>query len=324
MDTVPVIDIAPFAAGTPAARAAVVRAVAEACEHVGFLCIAGHGLDAGLLERAFAVSRDFFDLPVAEKLRYRPAGEVAPRGYAAFATKGLGATLDVATPKDLREQFMLGTPAPMPASLAAYPHAAGCYAPNLWPEHPAAYRPVFTALYGEMEGLAGRLMHIFALSLGLAEDYFDDKLDHHFSVLGSNHYPQLTEPPAPGQLRTAAHTDFGSLTILAATPGPGGLQVRLADDRWGDVQPLAGTLVVNLGDMMARWTNDRWRSTLHRVVNPPDAQAAMSRRQSIAYFCHPNYDAEIICLPGCRAAGAADRYPPILAGEHMRQKMLKR
>lgn len=321
---IPVVDIGPYPDGPPAARRAVVEAVREACEGLGFLVVRGHGIPADLFDRAFAVSRDFFDRPVEEKERSRPVGEVAPRGYAAMATKGLAATLGTDAPKDLREQFMLGTLAPMPASVAAYPHAAGCYAPNVWPEEPAAYRPVFTELYRAMEGLAGRLMRIFALALDLPEAYFDDRIDHHFSVLGSNHYPPPDRLPEPGQLRTGAHTDFGSLTILCPTPGPGGLQVRMADGSWRDVQPLPGTLIINLGDMMARWTNDRWRSTLHRVVNPDDAEAAMSRRQSIAFFCHPNYDAEIACIGTCLRPGEAPRYEPILAGEHMRRKMMRR
>jgi isopenicillin N synthase-like dioxygenase len=324
MDGIPVIDIATFETGDAPTRDAVVRAVAAACEQVGFLIISGHGVPQPLLDEAFAISRDFFDLSVDQKLRARPAGEVAPRGYAAMASKGLAGTLGVDAPKDLREQFMLGTPRPMPPGAEPYPHAAGCYAANIWPDEPAEYRRVFTDLYRQMEGLASRLMRIFALGLGLEEHHFEDKLDHHFSVLGSNHYPRLTEPPLPGQLRTGAHTDFGSLTILCPTAGPGGLQVQMADGYWRDVQPLPGTLIINIGDMMARWTNDRWRSTLHRVVNPADEEAAMSRRQSIAYFCHPNYDAEIACLPGCPSPGRPPRYAPILAGEHMRQKMMKR
>ncbi len=324
MTSIPIIDIGPFAGPDPAASRAVVDQVAHACETIGFLIIRNHGIDQALLDRAFAVSRDFFDLPVETKMQARPAGEVAPRGYAAMATKGLAATLGIDAPKDLREQFMLGTPAPMTQAVAAYPHAAGCYAPNVWPDHPAEYRPTFTELYRQMEALAARLMRIFALGLHLPETYFDDKIDHHFSVLGSNHYPRLTTPPEPGQLRTGAHTDFGSLTILCPTPGPGGLQVRMPDDTWRDVQPLPGTLIINLGDMMSRWTNDRWRSTLHRVVNPTDTEAAMSRRQSIAFFCHPNYDAEIACLDTCLPLGETPRHAPILAGEHMRQKMMKR
>ncbi|HEX3953060.1 MAG TPA: 2-oxoglutarate and iron-dependent oxygenase domain-containing protein [Stellaceae bacterium] len=322
--SIPVIDIAGFTGGTAAARRDIAASVAEACEQIGFLCIAGHDIDAGLLDRAFAVSREFFELPLADKLRYSPQGEVAPRGYAALASKGLAATLGEETPKDLREQFMLGTLAPMPAAFETYPHARGCYAPNIWPHEPAAYRAVFTQLYRAMETLAERLMHICALGLDLPEDYFDRYLDHHFSVLGSNYYPMPKEPPLPGQLRTGAHTDFGSLTILCPTAGLGGLQVRMADGTWQSVPLVPGTLIVNIGDMLGRWTNDRWKSTLHRVVNPPQAAGAASRRQSIAYFCHPNYDAEIACLASCTSPDNPPRYPRILAGEHMRQKMVKR
>jgi isopenicillin N synthase-like dioxygenase len=322
LSRIPVIDIAPFRTG--ADKAGVARAVAQACEEIGFFCVTGHGIDAALTDRAFAVSRDFFDQPVDVKMRYKPVGEVAPRGYAAMETKGLGATLGLDVPKDLREQYMLGTLAPIVPALQHVEAAAGCYAPNLWPETPADYRPVFTELYRSFEALAATLMRVFALGLDLPEDFFADKIDHHFSVLGSNHYPPLSHPPQPGQLRTGEHTDFGSLTILLPTAGPGGLQVRTADGTWIDVQPIPGALIINLGDMMARWTNDRWRSTLHRVANPPEAAAAMSRRQSIAFFCHPNYDAEIKCFESCAGPDRPVRYPPILAGEHMRMKMVKR
>jgi isopenicillin N synthase-like dioxygenase len=319
---VPVIDIGPFRDGTD--KSGVARAVAKACEEVGFFCVSGHGVAPELTERAFALSRDFFDLPTEIKTRFAPKGEVAPRGYAAMESKGLGATLGLDVPKDLREQFMVGTLAPIVPALKDVPAAAGCYAPNIWPDTPSDYKPVFTRLYREFETLADTLMRIFALGLDLPETYFRDKIDHHFSVLGSNHYPPLDHPPLPGQLRTGEHTDFGSLTILLPTAGPGGLQVRLADGTWTDIQPIPGALIINLGDMMARWTNDRWRSTLHRVANPPDAVAAMSRRQSIAFFCHPNYDAEIKCIEGCAGPDRPERYPPILAGEHMRMKMVKR
>jgi isopenicillin N synthase-like dioxygenase len=320
---IPVIDIAPFRLGTAGADA-VPTAMAEACEQVGFLAVTGHGIDAALLEAAFAVSRDFFDLPEAEKLRWKPQGEVAPRGYAAMATKGLAATLDATAPKDLREQFMLGTLDPMPLALAEMPGASSCYTPNIWPDHPAAYRPTFTELYRALEGLAATLMRIFARGLDLPEQYFADKIDHHFSVLGSNHYPALDRSPLPGQLRTGAHTDFGSLTILCPTAGPGGLQVQTAKDTWVDVQPVPGGLIINIGDMMARWTNDCWKSTLHRVANPANPADATARRQSIAFFCHPNYDVEVRCLESCMGPDRPPLYPPILAGEHMRMKMMKR
>jgi len=321
---IPLVDIGPFRMGSEADKAVVASAVADACERIGFFCITNHGIPAEDLSRAFAVSRDFFDLSLAEKRRYVPVSEVAPRGYAAMETKGLAGTLGAEQPKDLREQFMIGTLAPMPPALAALPGAPGCYAANIWPDSPAAYRKIFTTLYRHGESLADLLMRIFARGLRLEESYFSDKIDHHFSVLGSNHYPELDHDPLPGQLRVGAHTDFGSLTILAPTDAPGGLQVMTADGRWIDVNPSPGCLVVNLGDMMARWTNDRWRSTLHRVANPPTGSGARSRRQSLAFFCHPNYDAEIACIESCTSAAAPPKYPPILAGEHMRTKMQKR
>jgi isopenicillin N synthase-like dioxygenase len=324
MAGIPVIDIGPFRGADAAGKEAVAAAVADACVNVGFFSIINHGIPETELAQAFAVSRDFFDLELAEKRRYTPVGEVAPRGYAAMETKGLAATLDAAVPKDLREQFMLGTLAPMPSSLAAVPGAPGCYAENIWPEHPAAYREIFTTLYRDCEVLADTLMRIFARALGLPEDYFADKIDHHFSVLGSNHYPELDHDPMPGQLRVGAHSDFGSLTILAPTAAAGGLQVKMADGRWIDVNPIPGGLIINLGDMMARWTNDCWKSTLHRVANPASGDHGRSRRQSIAFFCHPNYDAEIACIESCVGPGLPAKYAPILAGEHMRMKMQKR
>src|SRR5450432_537682 len=176
---IPVIDIGPFRAAGGAGKAAVAAAVADACANVGFFSVTNHGIPETELAPAFAVSRDFFDLPLAEKRRYAPVGEVAPRGYAAMETKGLAATLDTALPKDLREQFMLGTLAPMPSALAAMPGAPGCYAANIWPERPAAYRAIFTTLYLRCETLAETLMLIFARALDLPEYYFADKLDHH-------------------------------------------------------------------------------------------------------------------------------------------------
>jgi isopenicillin N synthase-like dioxygenase len=321
---IPIIDIGPFRTGTAAMKAAVSAQVADACENIGFFCITNHGIPEDAFLDAFTVSRAFFDLPLDEKRRYTPVGEVAPRGYAAMETKGLAATLDAAVPKDLREQFMLGTLAPMPRALVGLPGAAGCYAPNIWPEDPASYREIFTTLYRRCETLADTLMRIFARGLDLPEEYFTDKIDHHFSVLGSNHYPELEHDPLPGQLRVGAHSDFGSLTILAPTEAQGGLQVKMADGRWIDVNPIPGCLIINLGDMTARWTNDRWKSTLHRVVNPPDGAGVRSRRQSIAFFCHPNYDAEIRCIESCASPGVPPKYPPIMAGEHMRIKMQKR
>jgi isopenicillin N synthase-like dioxygenase len=319
-----VIDIGPYLAGDPAGTRAVVRAVRAACERIGFLVIAGHGVPDALVRRVFAVSMAFFALPLAEKLAVRSDDPGIPRGYSALASKSLGRTYGLDTPPDLREQFFIGPLDDRAAHFQRFPGAAKVYAPNMWPARPAELREVFTAYYRAQERLARDLMRIFALALELPEAWFDGAIDRHFSTCPSNLYPEPSGEPVPGQLRTGPHTDFGSLTILAVNDAPGGLQVLFPDGAWRDVRPAPGQLVVNLGDMMGRWTNDRWKSTVHRVVNPPREQATGSRRQTVGFFLHPNYDAQVACLPTCTDTDHPPRYAPILAGEHMLAKLERR
>ncbi|MBV9860209.1 MAG: isopenicillin N synthase family oxygenase [Alphaproteobacteria bacterium] len=318
---VPVIDLSPYFAGGPG-KDAVARETAAACEEIGFLVIDGHGVAPALVAEMFEVGRALFDLPQPEKELLRPRDGVAPRGYHALGTKYLARTLGQDTPPDLREQFYIGPLAPDLARIAHLPQAAKFYQPNIWPERPADFRRVATRYYAQMERLARDLMRVFALALGLEETYFDSRIDNHFATLPLNHYPEPQEAPLPGQLRAGEHSDFGSLTILALDDAPGGLQVKQRDGSWLDVTAAPGQFIVNLGDMMQRWSNDRWRSTLHRVVNPPFLETAQpSRRMSIGFFLHPNYDAVISSLPGCLVPGEPAKYPPVLAGELMRSKM---
>ena len=320
---IPVIDFDSFGDGDAPTRERLASEVDRACRHIGFLTIAHHGVPQRLINDAFAVSLQFFDRPTEEKIRVKPSNATVPRGYQAFKSRNLARTYGIEAPPDLREQFFIGPLEPGPDRFAELPQARIFYAENIWPAHPAGFRTVFEDYYRAMEDLSARLMRIFAVALGLDEHYFDDKIDHHFNTCPTNHYP-VVDDPEPGQLRAGEHTDFGSLTILAFNDAPGGLQVRMPDDTWLEVTAQPGELVVNIGDMMARWTNDRWRSTVHRVVNPPRAGPAAGRRQSIGYFLHPNFDARIECLPACRSADNPPRYAPIMAGEHMREKLLRR
>ena len=320
---VPVIDIAPFLEDDPAGRRRVAAAVADACENVGFLVIAGHGLPDTVLERTFASTRSFFDLPQAEKDRHQPTGKAKQRGYSAFATRGLAYTLDEASPPDLRETLFIGPVDDHRSHYAGLPEAATSYAPNILPDRPAGTADALIDLYRAFERLSNDMLRLFAVALELPERYLVEQSDRHFSIMSCHHYPALKEPPLPGQLRTGAHTDFGAMTILAMNDALGGLEVRLPDGGWYPVQASPGELVVNLGDMMARWTNDRWTSTLHRVVNPPGLGMAESRRQSIGYFMHPNYDAGIECLSTCLRPGEQPRYAPTTAGAHIRAKIEK-
>ena len=317
---VPTIDIGPFLSGDTAAGREVSRQVAETCERTGFLIITGHGFPLGLLERAKRLLFEFFDLPEHTKNRWHPTGLAKQRGYHGFATRGLAYTLGQQTPPDLRETVFLGPVDDHRGYYAGMPEAATSYAPNLIPSEPADLEPTLVSLYRAYERLAGDMMRVFAAALRLPGTFFDGVLARHFSIMSCHHYPVLTRPPLPGQLRTGAHTDYGAMTILAATDAQGGLEVRLPDGSWAGVTPRPGEFVVNLGDMMARWTNERWTSTLHRVVNPP-LGVAQSRRLSIGIFVHPNYDQRIECVPTCVAAGEAARYPAITAGEHIKRKI---
>jgi isopenicillin N synthase-like dioxygenase len=319
-DAVPTIHIGPFLDGDAAAKRRIAEQVAQTCERIGFLIISGHRFPPELLERAQRQLFTFFDLPVEKKNRWHPTGASRQRGYHGFATRGLAYTLGEQTPPDLRESLFLGPVDDHRSYYAGMPEAATSYAPNLIPSEPPGLDATLVALYREYERLARDMMRVFAAALRLPEAFFDGTLVRHFSIMSCHHYPALERPPLPGQLRTGAHTDYGAMTILAATEAEGGLEVRLADGAWAGVRPRPGEFVVNLGDMMARWTNEKWASTLHRVVNPPLGMAE-SRRLSIGMFVHPNYDQRIECVPTCLAPGEKPRYPVITAGEHIKRKI---
>lgn len=317
---IPAIDIAPFLAGTPAGKRAVAEAVARACQETGFLVISGHGLPLETLDAAIARGFEFFDQPSSDKDRWQPVGAARQRGYHRVATRSLAATTGEKTPPDLRESFFMG---PVDDHAAHYAHlsaAETAYAANVLPDSPAGFTAAQIALVRAFERLTIDLLRIFAVALDMPEAHFTPLVERHFSIYAMHHYPVLDRAAEPGQLRAGAHTDFGAMTILAMTDGRGGLEARTPDGRWVPVLPNKGDLVVNLGDMMQRWTNERWVSTLHRVVVPDTGDTA-SRRMSVGFFVHPNFDAEIRCIPTCLAAGAVPRHPVITAGEHIRQKI---
>lgn len=317
---VPVVDIALSLRGAEGARRAVAREIGRACERVGFLMITGHGVPQQLIDDADGLSREFFDLDLDEKLRIDIAG--GKRGYRRMGNSALAGALGTETPPDLREQFVSG---PEPQAADPYfrrPGVAAFFPPNVWPERPVAMEPVWRAYYHVCTTLATHLMRLFALALELPEWFFDDKIDHHITQLISVNYQAQAQPPLPNQLRAGAHTDFGSLTLLATDGTPGGLQVMLPDGEWHDIVPVKGAYIVNLGDLMAQWTNDRWRSTLHRVVNPPGDVATTSRRHSLVFFHQPNFDARIECLPSCIGPSQPAKYRPVTSGEHLAQKLI--
>jgi isopenicillin N synthase-like dioxygenase len=320
--SVPVVNIAPFVAGDAGERR-VAAEINRACEAIGFFVITGHGVDPLLADRVFAASRAFFDLPLEEKQRVaRPAPEIG-RGYSAPGTESSAYSRLNLTPPDIKESFTIGQ---VDVPDEPYYHCAAAghhFAPNPWPARPTGLASAYADYYRAMDDLSRVVMRLFALALGLEEKYFAPRCDKPFSVMRVLHYFDQPAEPMPGQLRCSEHTDYSTMTLLRhdAEYGADGLQVQNRAGAWVDVPAIRDSFVVNLGDMMMRWTNDRWVSTPHRVLNPPRERAMASRRMSIAFFHETNYDAIIECLPNCSSAERPARYPAISCGDYVRERL---
>ncbi|MDO8365135.1 MAG: 2-oxoglutarate and iron-dependent oxygenase domain-containing protein [Actinomycetota bacterium] len=303
MSWVPVIDISSRTA--PAA-------IAEACERVGFLTVVGHGVPQQVVTDAWSTSRAFFDLPLAQRMQVAMPRPGYPYGYSPVAGESLAASLGRDGHPDLKESFAIG-PVDAPTHTITDPDEAFAWSANLWPAALPALRPAWEAYFRALADLSARLLRLMALALALPEHHFDPMITRHTSAMRALNYP-AADGALPGQMGAGAHTDYGTLTVLLADPVQGGLQVQSAGGAWHDAHPEPGSFVVNLGDAMARWTNDRWRSTMHRV------QVPSGRRQSIAFFHNANWDAVIECIPSCLAPGEVPKYAPIEAGPHLMQK----
>ncbi len=182
---------------------------------------------------------------------------------------------------------------------------------NQWPEGLPGWRETMEECYGALSRLGYRVMQAFALALAIPEDFFDDKLTGPMATLGPVHYPPQRGKVTEQRLGAGAHTDFGCLTILAQDQ-VGGLQVQNCTGRWLDAPPVAESFVVNIGDMMARWTNDLFASTRHRVVNVSNRD-----RYSLPFFYDPDFDADLTCLATCQGPGNPPRYPSTTGGQHL-------
>jgi len=288
----------------------------EACREVGFFAITGHGVPQGVIDAAWSVSTRFFDRPLQEKLSVRGRVDY-PYGYTQMSSESLAASGGEEAATDLNESFSLSPPPrPEVADLGGF-----VLDHRVWPNRPEEFEEAWTEYYHHMERLAARLMRLCAAALGISESFFDDKIDRHLSALRALNYPAQATPPPPGQIRAGAHTDYGTITILLPGQATGGLQVLANDGSWLAVPHIPDGFIINLGDLMAMWTNDRWRSTLHRVVNPDTNVAGSERRQSMAFFHQPNWDAEIACLPNCASEDNPPRYSATRSGPWLRAKV---
>lgn len=299
----PAIDFAPARRAGPERIAEPLR---RACLDRGFFYLKGHGLPEALVEEAFRQARALFDLPLAAKMDLGQHRSICARGYEPMG----GQDLERTGLPDLKEAFDLGVELPMddPRVVARIVN----HGPNQWPIGLPAFRRTMEDYFQAALALSEQLMRALAVSLDLPTDHFASFCHEPVALLRLLHYPPQPVDATEGQKGSGAHTDFGALTLLLQDER-GGLQVWDPTHGWLHVPPRPGALVINLGDLIARWTNDRFRSTLHRVVN-----VSGKERYSIPFFLDGNPNHRIACMPGCLAPGETPRYPAVTVAEHTR------
>lgn len=283
-------------------------AIDEACRSVGFFAVTGHGVPMEVVQAAWDASRRFFDLPLETKMTSRRPDN--PYGYEPIATEALGRTLDSGADElpDPKQTFNIGPPKRGPDSVLGEVE-------RMWPTEPYDLRISWLSYYVEMERLADSLMSLFAVAMGRPANHFALHTNNHLAALRAIDYPE----PEPGDVvvRAGAHTDYGTLTILRPDPVVGGLEVADESGNWLEVPKVDGGFVVNIGDLMHRWTNGRWRSTLHRVVGDAEGR----RRASMAFFHNPNWDA--IIDPILLTPEETPLFEPIEAGPWLATKFAR-
>jgi isopenicillin N synthase-like dioxygenase len=299
----PVIDIAALRDTSPETRNEAVANLRKACLDSGFFYISNHGIADALVDDIFSAARSFFALSEADKNALDITKSPCRHGYEPLKRQ----TLEVGAPADLKEGYYIGSEVGSNAKFTG---------PNLWPSSLPEFRATMETYYREMRSLAESLMQGIASSLSLEADYFTDFCREPYARLRLLHYPPQPENAGENEKGAGAHTDFGGLTILLQD-SCGGLQVLDRKNRsWIHADPIPATFVVNLGDMMARWTNDRYQSTLHRVVNTSGRE-----RYSIPFFFHGNLDYSVACIPTCLAAGERPAYDGTTVASHFVEKM---
>ncbi len=301
----PLIDISGLRSHDPVDQHLVAEQLRQACEQRGFFYITGHGIDPALISSLFAASQRFFDLPMTEKLAVDKKLSRCNRGYEPLRAQ----TLESGAPPDLKESFYAG--AEVAANDARVLAGRFNTGPNQWPETPPDFRAVMQNYYQAAYGLGATIVRGLALSLGVPVSHFDGYLKEAAATLRLLHYPPQPANPEPGEKGCGEHTDFGGVTLLLQDEA-GGLQVWDRDlGSWIDAPPVPGAFVVNIGDLFARWTNDRYVSTLHRVINVSGRE-----RYSVPFFFTGNPLHKVECIPTCLDESEQPRYPAVTVEQH--------
>ena len=264
------------------------------------------------MPRVRAAARAFFALPPAVKQNY--AVTVAGRGWLPPGVEANGYAEGTETPPDLKESFSVG------ADEHTAPLDGYWFQSNVYPDEVPALQQAVVAYLARMKALADELLHVCAAALGLAPDFFTRHTSRSTHTMNINWYPPMAHTGAPqdGQFRIGPHTDFGTVTVLDREPGRGGLQVWTEDDGWADAPFVPDAFTINTGDLLARWSGDRWKSNRHRVL-PPQADAPDEDLVSLVYFYEADRDTVVEALQP--PIGRANSYPPVVSADFLRERL---
>jgi len=305
---IPTVDLGQYALGSEADKSAFVQQIGKAFHEVGFVAVVNHGVPKKLIDDFYAASKAFFALPEDVKRKYEIAGLAGQRGYTSFG-KEHAKQSQVA---DLKEFFQIGQEAPEDHPLRhQYPH-------NVHVAEAADFARLGRELYQQFEKSGGILLEAIAVYLGLEKNYFASKIENGNSILRSIFYPPITREPASA-IRAEQHEDINLITLLVGASA-GGLELLTSESKWAAIMPEADEIVINVGDMLQRLTNNFLKSTTHRVVNPP-REEWHNPRLSIPFFLHPVSDMDLSCLESCVTADNPLHYDPITAGEYLDERL---
>lgn len=305
---IPLVDLNLFTQGDPSKKSGFVNDLGKAFHEIGFVGVINHGISKELVDRFYSASKAFFSLPESEKLKYEISGLAGQRGYTSFGREHAKHS----QVGDLKEFFQIGqTVIDGDPIKAEYPD-------NVVVTNPAEFTVLGHTLYKAFEASGAHLLRAIALHLGLDEHYFDSKIHNGNSILRAIHYPPIIREPESA-IRAEQHEDINLITLLVGASS-GGLQVLTKSGQWLDVIPGEQEIVVNVGDMLQRLTNNYLISTTHRVVNPPRKEWHIPRL-SIPFFLHPKSNMDLSCLSSCVKSGETAAYEPITAGNYLDERL---
>jgi isopenicillin N synthase-like dioxygenase len=309
MQHIPQADLTDFLSGNPARKNAFVQHIGSSFQEIGFLALKGHFLEERLQEDLYREIKEFFALPTATKEAYEIEGGGGQRGYTGFGKEHA----EGRTTGDLKEFWHFGQ------DLNAHPNLKGIYPDNIQVKELHHFNTVGNQVFKKLEKTAEVLLQAIALYLGLDEFYFNPYIQEGNSILRAIHYPPITQAPEEAE-RAAAHGDINLITLLMGSQG-GGLQVLNRNEKWIDAVAAPDELMINIGDMLSRLTNNHLPSTIHRVVNPPQEEWGKARF-SLPFFMHPVPKMPLNCLPQMIDETHPKKYEDIEAGDFLHERLV--